>query len=272
MLYNKLCTDCINLSPESRPPLELVKQRFTEPEFLNSLYGEVDDFWKTTFIGEFGRQVPWETFWQAFVEKNGNKNYSKEVLEDNKSVPNMGMKYLKHMLQVGSDNMVTRESYSSYCSLMKEVDGYKAKNSDKIFKFLIDLYTSLPVWFGFMNEQEALEKITNIDTTVGSSIICYSPVFERGRVSVYLKVVARTFGKKLPTVEIMKYEAQPISALQFPVIIETVNEIIKKVRSNYNNKIEFKLDSLLHHPGYYLTLDISDTVTHYTSTYVHKKE
>jgi len=143
------------------------------------------------------------------------------------------IKYLKHFLQVTDDNKVMRENYSIFCTLMKDVEWYRTKNIDGIFNFLETLYSKNSWWYGCLSDFEALNIITNIEVGQGAVMLVYAPNNNHGQIYAYVKVSKQSLiGKKIPVVEIIKItEKYPISGKQFPIIFQTVEEIIKSIKS-----------------------------------------
>jgi len=264
-VFGSLMKRCVDFDPSERPTIQVVKEHFLNPQFLNSFYGEVDDFWDSNYKDESGRQVPWLTLRDDFYKYFGDKKISPEEFFKQDDMKRK-LSYLRHMLQISSDDgIVLRENYSLFCTLMKNVDGYKNKNLVEIFSFLETLYSTYSWWYGCISEVEAQNRINNMDIGTGATVLVYAPVHENGNVHVLVKISKIPMGKKFPIVEIIKItESTPISSRQFPIIFGIVEELKNKIKSDYKVTL---IDNLKMHPGYWIDNSIDGVVSHYVSTY-----
>jgi len=145
------------------------------------------------------------------------------------------------------DAKVKRENYSLFCAIIKDLEGYQNKDVEEIFAFLEILYGRCSWWFGFLNHNEALEIISNINVSLGSAIVVYAPPIEKGKIHVLIKSSKKHIGKKLATVEVVRFtDNQPLSYRHFSILIQSINDIISNAQSTM--KINIKLDSK-YHPG-----------------------
>jgi len=256
--------NCFGDDLSKRCHLEDLYHFLQNSEKMSFIYGEVDAFWNSLKDEVKDNKISFAKFAEHFYHFFNNtdhlgekerresieyiENFIHLYTDNSDQAENIGEEYrsflaLNHILRVekkkvlgGKEELVTRDNYSMFFSLCKDVlYTSNQKNSfSSIAKFFKELYGEKFYWYGFLSVEEAENQIRNsVLTSKKCLIIAYAPIEKRGtflfKVKLSIEAASNENGKRV-------IDSPDYQSFNFPTIFTTSSDYCEKLKKQ-NGKV-----------------------------------